>query len=65
VIDTSPETAAIRIELSRLQAKASSGTTPLGIGFAFPETLAAIQNWITDIEAQGLVLVPASTIQTP
>ncbi len=65
VIDTSPETAAIRIELSRLQAKASSGATPLGIGFAFPETLAAIQNWITDIEAQGLVLVPASTIQTP
>ncbi len=65
IIDNSPEASAIDIELSRLQARASAGQNPIGIGFAFPETLRSVQSWLTTLEPNDLSLVPASSSQIP
>jgi len=63
IIDNTAETSAITAELSRLQARASAGQTPIGIGFAFPETIRSLQSWLTTLDDKGLVLVPASSSQ--
>jgi len=63
IIDNTAEASAITAELSRLQARASAGQTPIGIGFAFPETIRSLQSWLTTLDDKGLVLVPASSSQ--
>ena len=61
LIDPQQDTAIIQSELSRLtaQAKKSSGT--IGVGFAYPETIAAVRNWALNLDAQELALAPASS----
>ncbi|RKQ71019.1 hypothetical protein DES40_0327 [Litorimonas taeanensis] len=61
LIDPEPQTALIDIELSRLAAEASQGNAPIGVGFAYPETLQSVNSWIATLPAQSLQLVPAST----
>lgn len=60
LIDQSTNPSAVQAELTRLKAQASSGTTPIGIGFAYPSTLSEVKNWIKSLDANGLELAPAS-----
>lgn len=60
VIDPNPEEALIAAELSKLGQEAASETAPIGVGFAYPETLAAVNKWIETLPEQSLQLVPAS-----
>ncbi len=61
LIDPEPQTVLIEIELARLAAQATSGRGPVGIGFAYPETLEAVSAWLTTLPSQSLQLVPASS----
>ena len=60
LIDRQADRPSIDAELSRLSETAALGASPIGVGFAFPETIAAIKNWANSIHAQGLTLAPAS-----
>lgn len=60
LIDPAPNAELINSQLQSLSGAALSGGAPIGVGFAYPETLEAISNWVTSLEAQGLVLAPAS-----
>ena len=57
-IDTSD--AAIRSELADLRAAARAGLSPIGVGFAYPQTLEAVKGWVATLEADGLELAPVS-----
>jgi len=46
IIDPAPNKTLIEIELDRLAASAKAGANPVGIGFAYPETLEALAEWI-------------------
>ena len=60
LIDPEPKSALIEIELSRLARQSAEGQTPIGVGFAYPETLTSVKRWIDDLPGQSLQLVPAS-----
>ncbi|CAM3874609.1 divergent polysaccharide deacetylase family protein [Litorimonas haliclonae] len=60
LIDPEPKSALIEIELSRLADQSAKGQTPIGVGFAYPETLTSVKRWIDDLPGQSLQLVPAS-----
>ena len=60
VIDPTPDKALIENELARLTLSAKSGTNPVGIGFAYPETLEALNKWIRSLPNESLYLTPAS-----
>lgn len=60
VIDPEPNLNLIKSELSRLSAIASTGTKPVGVGFAYPETLQAVSEWTATLKEESLQLVPAS-----
>ena len=60
LIDPAPNKKLIDIELSRLADESRVGETPIGVGFAYPETIAAVTAWIADLPNQSLNLVPAS-----
>jgi len=51
-------------KLSELGSKALTGDQPIGIGFAYPSTLAAISAWAIEAPEKGIVLVPASSLMT-
>ena len=61
LIDTVQDSSIIQSELARLSAAASSGISPIGVGFTYPETITAVKIWADDLEAQGLELAPASS----
>ena len=61
LIDTVQDGALISSELERLNAAATAGGGPIGVGFTFPETITAVKDWAGGLEAQGLVLAPASS----
>ena len=61
LIDAVQDGAVINSELDRLSAAATAGSGPIGVGFTYPETLAAVQSWADGLEAQGLELAPASS----
>ena len=61
LIDTQQDTAIIESELSRLTAQAKSSSGTIGVGFAYPETIAAVSNWSRGLNGQGLELAPASS----
>ena len=61
LIDPQQDTAVIRSELSRLSAQAQNSGGTIGVGFTYPETIAAVKNWALSLDAQGLVLAPASS----
>jgi len=60
LIDPDPIGRVISARLSGLSQTATSGTHPVGVGFAFPETLAEVQAWIATLDAQNLQLAPAT-----
>jgi polysaccharide deacetylase 2 family uncharacterized protein YibQ len=60
LIDPDPIPRVISARLSGLGDAAKSGSHPVGVGFAYPETLAEIQNWIGTLDAQNLQLAPAT-----
>lgn len=60
LIDPEPQTERIETELSRLAEESRVGDTPIGVGFAYPETLASVNRWIDDLPDKSLQLIPAS-----
>ena len=60
LIDPEPQTERIVTELSRLAEESRPGDTPIGVGFAYPETLASVNRWIDDLPDKSLQLIPAS-----
>ena len=60
LLDIQADPDSIQSELLQLQAQASIGDGPIGIGFAYPQTLDAVKAWLPTLEADGLQLVPAS-----
>lgn len=60
LIDPDPIARVISARLSSLSEAAKSGSHPVGVGFAYPETLAEVQSWIATLDAQGLQLAPAT-----
>ena len=61
LIDPQQDTAIIRSELSRLSAQAVNSSGTIGVGFAYPETIAAVKGWARSLDSQGLALAPASS----
>lgn len=61
LIDATPEPNIISSELSRLSDYAVQGAGPIGVGFAYAETIVAVQSWARNLESQGLILAPASS----
>jgi polysaccharide deacetylase 2 family uncharacterized protein YibQ len=60
LIDRQPEPALIQSELSRVTAHAKSTNGTIGVGFVYPETIAAVNAWADTLDRQGLILAPAS-----
>ena len=60
LIDPSPVESIIQARLTELTGAAKSGGHPVGVGFAYEETLDEAQAWIASLEGQGLQLLPAS-----
>ena len=61
LIDPQQDIAIIQSELSRLTAQAQNSGGTIGVGFAYPETIAAVKNWANGLGGQGLALAPASS----
>ncbi len=62
IIDNNTDRVLIDAELSRLQDAGSTGQDAIGIGFALPETLAAVKNWAATLPASNVELAPASYV---
>jgi len=60
LIDPEPKSALIEAELSRLADQSGEDQIPVGVGFAYPETITSVKRWIDDLPGQSLQLVPAS-----
>ena len=60
LIDPDPIAQVISRRLSGLSQAAKSGGHPVGVGFAFPETLAEVQSWIATLDEENLQLAPAT-----
>lgn len=60
LIDPDPIPRVISARLSGLGEAAKAGSHPVAVGFAYPETLAEVQNWIATLDAQDLQLAPAT-----
>jgi uncharacterized protein len=62
VIDTNPSRASILAALASLEAKALENGQAIGIVSALPISVAAVAEWARELEAKGIVLVPASAL---
>ncbi|MGB0906607.1 MAG: divergent polysaccharide deacetylase family protein [Maricaulaceae bacterium] len=62
LIDVNPKEALIRQQLAALEAAAQSGGNPIGMGFTYPQTLSAAEDWARGLSAKGLTLAPASHV---
>ncbi|NNE58848.1 MAG: hypothetical protein HKN36_12140 [Hellea sp.] len=62
IIDSNSDIAVISSELSRLETASLSGPPQIGFGFALPETLVSVKQWVASLDAKGLELAPASFI---
>ncbi len=60
LIDPSPVEPVIQARLTELAGAAKSGGHPVGVGYAYAETLQEAQAWIASLDGQGLQLTPAS-----
>jgi len=60
LIDPEANTQIIRGQLDSLSSSAISGTQPIGVGFAYPETIDTVVRWVSDLDKQNLILAPAS-----
>ena len=61
LIDPDPIVRVVSGRLSVLGQSAKSGSHPVGVGFAYPQTIEAVQNWITTLDSQNLQLAPATS----
>lgn len=59
-IDHNKDPAAIEAALDELEAQARRTGTAIGIGHPYPETLAVLRDWIPEMRARGIALVPLS-----
>jgi polysaccharide deacetylase 2 family uncharacterized protein YibQ len=62
VIDASPARASILAALASLEAKAVENGHAIGIVSALPISITTIDDWSRDLEAKGILLVPASAL---
>ncbi len=60
LIDPDPIPAVIKARLDNLARAATDGSHPVGVGFAYAETITATRDWIAELDARGLQLAPAS-----
>lgn len=60
LIDPDPIAQVISSRLSGLSQAAASGSHPVGVGFAYPQTLEEVQAWIATLDEQNLQLAPAT-----
>ncbi|MEX0808101.1 MAG: divergent polysaccharide deacetylase family protein [Dongiaceae bacterium] len=61
-LDNDPSPAAIAAQLAELERIAREKGFAIGIGHPYPSTIAALQSWIPELAARGIVIVPVSTI---
>lgn len=61
LIDPQRDSAIIQSELTRLSAQATGANGVIGVGFAYPETIASVKGWVQGLDSQGLSLAPASS----
>ena len=62
VIDSNPARASILAALASLEAKAMENGHAIGIVSALPISISTVEEWSRDLEARGMVLVPASAL---
>jgi len=60
LIDPHPVPSVISARLRSLSQTAITGSHPVGVGFAYQETLSEVQAWIATLEDQNLQLAPAT-----
>lgn len=61
-IDLRPQSPSIASALEELEATAEAGGVAIGVGFAYPVTVAEIVSWTETLESRGLVLAPLSAV---
>jgi polysaccharide deacetylase 2 family uncharacterized protein YibQ len=61
-LDNDPSASAIATQLAELERIAHEKGSAIGIGHPYPSTIEALQRWIPELEARGIVVVPVSTI---
>ncbi|UJW84156.1 divergent polysaccharide deacetylase family protein [Devosia sp. SL43] len=62
VIDANPSRQSILAALASLEAKAVENGHAIGIVSALPISIAAVSEWSRELEAKGIMLVPASAL---
>ena len=62
LVDVNTDTMSMGIELRRLETRAASGVTPIGVGFAYASTLDAVKAWVQTLPEKNTVLAPASYV---
>jgi polysaccharide deacetylase 2 family uncharacterized protein YibQ len=60
VIDPAPRQSVIQARLDNLAETAKTAASPVGVGFAYPQTIDAVKGWAATLSSQGLILVPAT-----
>ena len=60
LIDPDPIAQVIAGRLRGLAQSARSGSHPVGVGFAYPQTIEEVQDWIATLDEQNLQLAPAT-----
>jgi polysaccharide deacetylase 2 family uncharacterized protein YibQ len=61
LIDPEPIPRIISARLNGLSQTARSGSHPVGVGFAYSETISEVQAWIATLDGQNLQLAPATS----
>ncbi len=61
LIDENPDVNSIRTELDKLSTLAKGGAAPVSVGFTYPQTIDAVNDWVRTLKADGLTLAPASS----
>jgi hypothetical protein len=60
-LDPDPAPAAVAAQLARLEQLARHNGYALAIGHPYPATLAALEQWLPQLEARGIRLIPLTT----
>lgn len=62
LVDVNTDSLSMELEFRRLETRASSGVTPIGVGFAYGSTLDAVKAWVQTLPEKDIVLAPASYV---
>ncbi len=62
LIDETADSQAITQALANLETAANHNTSPIGVGFAYPETISALKIWTNTLEGKSIHLAPASSV---